>query len=68
MKTTNNLLFFFWKGETDKYSAFDERGMPTLDKESKEVSKGQLKKLEKLWLAQEKTYKAYLESTRQNES
>lgn len=34
--------------------------MPTLDKDGKEVSKGQLKKLEKLWQAQEKLYKAYL--------
>lgn len=55
-------------GETDKYSAFDERGLPTLDKEGKEVSKGQLKKLEKLWQAQEKVYKAYLEEASKNES
>lgn len=56
-------------GETDKYSAFDEKGMPTLDKDGKEVSKGQLKKLEKLWQAQEKLYTAYLlESGQKNES
>ena len=56
-------------GETDKYSAFDERGIPTLDKEGKEISKGQLKKFEKQWQAQEKLYKAYLEeSSTQNES
>jgi cysteinyl-tRNA synthetase len=43
--------------------------MPTLDKDGKEVSKGQLKKLEKLWQAQEKVYKAYLlESSSKNES
>ena len=58
-------MFLLSTGETDKYSAFDDRGLPTLDKEGKEVSKGQLKKLEKLWKAQEKTYKAYLESTNQ---
>ena len=58
-------MFLLSTGETDKYSAFDDRGLPTLDKEGKEVSKGQLKKLEKLWQAQEKTYKAYLESTNQ---
>lgn len=55
-------------GETDKYSAFDERGLPTLDKEGKEVSKCQLKKLEKLWQAQEKVYKAYLEEASKSES
>ena len=58
-------MFLLSTGETDKYSAFDDRGLPTLDKEGKEVSKGQLKKLEKLWQAQEKTYKAYFESTKQ---
>ena len=43
--------------------------MPTLDKEGKEISKGQLKKLEKLWQAQEKVYAAYLlESGQKNES
>ena len=61
---------FFCLAETDKYSAFDEKGMPTLDKDGKEVSKGQLKKLEKLWQAQEKVYNAYLleYSAKTNES
>lgn len=49
-------------GETDKYSAFDENGLPTLDKEGKEVSKGQVKKLQKLQQAQEKKYNEYLAS------
>nr|CAG4639005.1 EOG090X02DZ [Daphnia magna] len=58
-----------FKGETDKYSAFDERGIPTLDNEGKEVGKGQLKKLEKLWQAQEKIHSAYLlESASKNEN
>lgn len=48
--------------ETDKYSAFDENGLPTLDKEGKEVSKGQIKKLQKLQQAQEKKYNEYLAS------
>lgn len=48
--------------ETDKYSAFDENGLPTLDVEGKEVSKGQVKKLQKLQQAQEKKYNEYLAS------
>lgn len=48
--------------ETDKYSAFDENGLPTLDLEGKEVSKGQQKKLQKLQQAQEKKYNEYLAS------
>ncbi|XP_017010277.2 cysteine--tRNA ligase, cytoplasmic [Drosophila takahashii] len=49
-------------GETEKYSAFDENGLPTLDKEGKEVSKGQIKKLQKLQQQQEQRYKEYLAS------
>ncbi|BFG06432.1 cysteine--tRNA ligase cytoplasmic [Drosophila madeirensis] len=48
--------------ETEKYSAFDENGLPTLDKEGKEISKGQLKKLQKLQQQQEQRYKEYLAS------
>ncbi|XP_052861898.1 cysteine--tRNA ligase, cytoplasmic [Anopheles cruzii] len=52
-------------GETDKYSAFDlATGLPTHDAEGKEVSKGQLKKLQKLQQAQEKRYQEYLASSR----
>uniref|UniRef100_A0A1I8PRH7 Cysteine--tRNA ligase, cytoplasmic n=1 Tax=Stomoxys calcitrans TaxID=35570 RepID=A0A1I8PRH7_STOCA len=46
--------------ETDKYSKFDENGLPTHDKEGKEVSKGLLKKLQKLQSQQEVRYKEYL--------
>ncbi|KAH8252904.1 hypothetical protein KR032_002544 [Drosophila birchii] len=49
-------------GETEKYSAFDENGLPTLDKDGKEVSKGQIKKLQKLQQQQEQRYKEYLAS------
>lgn len=49
-----------FKSETDKYSAFDDKGMPTHDVEGKELSKGQLKKLQKLHAAQEKKYNEYL--------
>ncbi|XP_053141465.1 cysteine--tRNA ligase, cytoplasmic isoform X2 [Hemicordylus capensis] len=50
-----------FKSETDKYSKFDENGLPTHDAEAKELSKGQTKKLKKLYEAQEKLYKEYLQ-------
>ncbi|EDW01873.1 cysteine--tRNA ligase, cytoplasmic [Drosophila grimshawi] len=46
--------------ETEKYSAFGEDGLPTHDKDGKEISKGQLKKLQKLQQQQETRYKEYL--------
>lgn len=49
-----------FRKETDKYSAFDANGLPTHDTEGKEISKGQLKKLQKLQQAQEKKYNEYL--------
>lgn len=49
-----------FKLQSDKYSAFDETGMPTLDHEGKEVSKGQQKKLKKLQQQQEAKYAEYL--------
>uniref|UniRef100_A0A182R5E9 Cysteine--tRNA ligase, cytoplasmic n=1 Tax=Anopheles funestus TaxID=62324 RepID=A0A182R5E9_ANOFN len=52
-----------FRSETDKYSAFDgTTGLPTHDTEGKEISKGQLKKLQKLQQAQEKRYQEYLAS------
>ncbi|CAN9506620.1 unnamed protein product [Ophioblennius macclurei] len=54
-----------FRSETDKYSAFDETGFPTHDAEGKEVSKGQAKKLRKLYEAQEKLHNDYLQ-THQN--
>ncbi|KAJ3592998.1 hypothetical protein NHX12_005336 [Muraenolepis orangiensis] len=47
--------------EADKYSKFDETGFPTHDLEGKEVSKGQAKKLRKLYEAQEKLHHDYLQ-------
>ncbi|KAM9366087.1 cysteine--tRNA ligase, cytoplasmic [Symphorus nematophorus] len=47
--------------ETDKYSKFDETGFPTHDAEGKELSKGQAKKLRKLYETQEKLHKEYLQ-------
>lgn len=51
-----------FKSQIDKYSAFDEEGLPTLDNEGKEVSKGQQKKLKKLQQQQETKYAEYLKS------
>ncbi|CAB1338905.1 unnamed protein product [Coregonus sp. 'balchen'] len=48
-----------FRSETDKYSCFDETGFPTLDVEGKDISKGQAKKLRKLYEAQEKLHQAY---------
>lgn len=51
--------------EKEKYSQFDEQGLPTHDANGKEISKGQIKKLQKLQQAQEKKYNEYL-ATLQN--
>ncbi|XP_054736500.1 cysteine--tRNA ligase, cytoplasmic [Anastrepha obliqua] len=49
--------------EKNKYSQFDENGLPTHDAEGKELSKGLLKKLTKLQQQQEARYKEYLSTT-----
>ncbi|ESP02550.1 hypothetical protein LOTGIDRAFT_237933 [Lottia gigantea] len=51
--------------EIDKYSAFDEKGMPTHDKAGEPLSKSALKKLTKLYDAQDKKYQDYLKSQKQ---
>merc|ERR1712111_168641 len=48
-----------FKGETDKYSKFDDKGMPTHDAKGEELPKSQLKKLQKVYAAQEKKYNEY---------
>lgn len=55
-----------FKHEKDKYSKFDEKGLPTHDAEGKELSKGLLKRLQKLQIQQEKKYTDYLQSSQQN--
>ncbi|XP_069680399.1 cysteine--tRNA ligase, cytoplasmic [Periplaneta americana] len=52
--------------EIDKYSQFDDKGIPTHDAEGKELSKGQIKKLQKLQQNQEKKYNEYLQSVMVN--
>jgi len=51
-----------FKGETDKYSKFDDKGMPTHNAEGEELPKAQLKKLQKIYQAQEKKYNDYMKS------
>jgi len=50
------------EGELDKYSQFDTKGIPTHDKDGNPIPKSQVKKLQKLFLAQEKKYNDYLVS------
>uniref|UniRef100_UPI00358F0329 cysteine--tRNA ligase, cytoplasmic n=1 Tax=Myxine glutinosa TaxID=7769 RepID=UPI00358F0329 len=47
--------------DSDRFSRFDEHGFPTHDADGKELSKGQNKKLRKLYEVQEKLHKQYLE-------
>ncbi|XP_008295614.1 cysteine--tRNA ligase, cytoplasmic isoform X1 [Stegastes partitus] len=58
MKTPPCEMF---RSETDKYSNFDDTGFPTHDAEGKELSKGQAKKLRKLYEAQEKLHNEFLQ-------
>jgi len=48
-----------FKSETDKYSKFDEKGIPTHNAKGEEVPKSQIKKLQKLYAKQEETYKKF---------
>ncbi|XP_078489101.1 cysteine--tRNA ligase, cytoplasmic-like isoform X2 [Ciona intestinalis] len=48
--------------QTDKFSAFDDQGFPTHSVDGKELSKGQTKKLRKLYDAQTKLYQEYMQS------
>ena len=49
-----------FRAHTDKYSAFDEQGLPTHDASGQMLSDKQQKKLQKLWQAQEKKYQESL--------
>jgi len=46
--------------QTDKYSKFDEKGLPTHDSSGKELSKSALKKLQRLYEEQAARYNKYL--------
>ncbi len=45
---------------TDKYSGYDEQGLPTHDATGQPLSDSQRKKLKKQWQTQDKKYKDYL--------
>ncbi|VTJ82501.1 cysteine--tRNA ligase, cytoplasmic isoform X1 [Marmota monax] len=50
--------------ESDKYSKFDEDGLPTHDTEGRELSRGLSKRLRKLHEAQQRLHEEYLQLTR----
>jgi len=50
------------------FTTFCHQGMPTHDASGKELSKGQLKKLTKLYEAQEKKHREYTASLEQGDS
>lgn len=51
-----------FRSETDKYSKFDDKGIPTHTVEGTEIPKAQLKKLQKVYQAQEKKYNEFVKS------
>jgi len=51
-----------FKSETDKFSKFDDKGMPILTHDGQEIPKAQLKKLQKLYQSQEKKYNDFIKS------
>ena len=59
-KKTPPAEMFKTKEYEGKFSKFDEKGMPTHDAKGEEMPKSQLKKLQKLYQAQEKRYNEYM--------
>merc|ERR1712150_120773 len=59
-KKTPPTEMFKTKEYEGKFSKFDEKGMPTHDAKGEEMPKSQLKKLQKLFQAQEKRYNEYM--------
>lgn len=55
--------FEMFKRETDKYSQFNDQGLPTHDTEGNLLPKSQVKKLEKLYQQQKKKYEDYLKTS-----
>ena len=48
--------------KTDEYSAWDEEGLPTRDKQGEEVTKSRVKKLRKDWERQKRLHEAWLKA------
>ncbi|XP_033121269.1 cysteine--tRNA ligase, cytoplasmic-like [Anneissia japonica] len=55
-----------FKKETDKYSQFDDKGMPTHDTKGETLSGKQVKKLAKAYQQQEKLYNEWVKSQNTN--
>ncbi|XP_054163692.1 cysteine--tRNA ligase, cytoplasmic-like [Oppia nitens] len=53
-----------FKTEIDKYSQFDDKGLPTHDNEGKELTKSALRKVSKLYSLQEKKHNLYKQCTK----
>jgi cysteinyl-tRNA synthetase len=51
-----------FRNQTDKYSKFDEKGMPILDHKGEPIPKSALKKLAKEYEQQQKAHQQYLNS------
>lgn len=49
-----------FRSQTQKYSQFDEKGIPTHDVQGQPITDSQKKKLRKQWQVQEKKYKEHL--------
>lgn len=49
-----------FRNQTDKYSQFDEQGIPTHDMQGVPITDSQRKKLRKQWKTQEKKYSEHL--------
>jgi cysteinyl-tRNA synthetase len=48
--------------KTEEYSAWDEEGLPSKDKDGADVAKGRVKKLRKEWEKQKKLYEEHLKA------
>ncbi|XP_005111467.1 cysteine--tRNA ligase, cytoplasmic [Aplysia californica] len=57
-----------FRKETDKYSAFDKKGLPTHDAAGQELTKSAMKKVLKLYEAQEKKYRDYLKTVEEKQA
>ncbi|CAD8213068.1 unnamed protein product [Paramecium octaurelia] len=53
--------------QVDKYSEFDEKGIPVKDKEGNELSKKQKKVVQELWEKQNKIHNQYLETLKKQQ-
>lgn len=57
-----------FRKDTDKYSLFNENGIPTHDAQGNELTKSALKKIAKVYESQEKKYNNYLKTLEQGDT